>query len=130
MVLDTSAIFALIANEPEASHFQAAILAAETLAISAVTVLETSIVLHGRLGAEASHAFDQWLRDCGVVVVPFDHAQATEAANAFSRYGKGQGQPAQLNICDCASYALARTRGEPLLFKGLDFSRTDIVPAG
>lgn len=128
MVLDTSAIFAIIANEPEAAHFQDAILAAETLAISAVTVLEAGIVLLGRLGADASSAFDEWLRDTGVVIVPFDHEQATEATNAFIRYGKGQGQPAQLNICDCASYALAKIRGEPLLFKGSDFTRTDIVP--
>jgi ribonuclease VapC len=105
MILDTSAIVAVIANEPEARQFQEAILAAESLAISAVTVLETSIVLHRRLGAEASRAFDEWLRDCGVIVVPFDFEQATEATNAFSRYGKGQGHPAQLNICDCASYA-------------------------
>lgn len=130
MVLDTSAIVALIANEPEAHQFQAAVLAAETLVISAVTVPETSIGLHGRLAVEVSRAFDVRLKDCGVVVVPFDHEPATEAANAFSRYGKGQGHPAHLNICDCASYALARSRSEKLLFKGLDFSRTDIVPAG
>jgi ribonuclease VapC len=123
----TSAIFALIANEPEARQFQEAILSAETLAISAVTALETRIVLLGRYGAEMSDAFDQLIADAGVAIVPFDDIQAATAFDAFTRYGKGQGHPAQLNICDCASYALAKTRGEPLLFKGNDFARTDIV---
>jgi ribonuclease VapC len=130
MVLDTSAIFALIANEPEALQFRNALLAAETLAISTVTVLETHIVLRGRFGPNAGIAFDAWLRDMGVLIVPFDQGQATEAANAFSRFGKGQGHPAQLNIRDCASYALAKLRGESLLFKGSDFSRTDNTPVG
>ena len=130
MVLDTSALFALIAGEPEADHFRGAILAADSLVISAVTVLETCIVPRSRLGLGACDAFEEWLIASSVTVVPFDHQQAAEALNAFNRFGKGQGHPAQLNICDCASYALAKIRGEPLLFKGADFSRTDIGSVG
>ena len=128
MVLDTSAIFALMSNEPDARRFREAILNAKALSIPAVTVLETAIVLRGRFGPGMNDAFDSWLKESDVVVLPFDARQAMAAFAAFARYGKGQGHPVQLNICDCPSYALAKTRGEPLLFKGADFARTGIEP--
>jgi ribonuclease VapC len=129
MVVDTSAIFAMIAKEPEARAIQEAILSAETLLMSAITRLETQIVLHGRFGPDGDDAFEEWLSQSGIVIVPFDQEQARVAFAAFREYGKGQGHAAQLHICDCAAYALARTRGDQLLFKGGDFARTDIRSA-
>jgi ribonuclease VapC len=129
MVLDTSAVIAAIANEPDGLSFQQAMLGAASLAISSVTVLEARIVLQSRHGDEAVREFDQMLENAGVVVVPFDAEMAETAFQAFRRYGKGRGHPAQLNIVDCAAYALAKICGEPLLFKGNDFARTDLQPA-
>ena len=104
-------------------------LGADSLLISAVAVLETKIVLFARLGPEAVDLFDELLEKAGIVVVPFDDETAKTAFEAFRRFRKGQGHPAQLNIIDCAVYALAKDRTQPLLFKGDDFGRTDIVPA-
>jgi ribonuclease VapC len=129
MVLDTSAIVAAIANEPDGARFQQAMLGSASLTISSVTVLETRIVLQSRHGDKAVREFDEMLENAGVGVVPFDAAMAEAAFQAFRRYGKGRGHPAQLNIIDCAAYALAKIRGEPLLFKGGDFSNTDLQPA-
>ena len=129
MVLDTSAIVAAISGEPDGSRFQSAMLRETSLVISAVTVLETRIVLVSRHGAEAVREFDGMIDRSGIGVVAFDAEMAAAAFDAFQRYGKGQGHPAQLNIIDCAAYALAKTRGEPLLFKGDDFRRTDVAPA-
>jgi ribonuclease VapC len=129
MILDTSAIVAAIANEPDGSRFQDAMLGAGAVAISSVIVLETRIVLQSRHGAEAVREFDEMLEQAGIVVVPFDAEMAEVAFQAFCRYGKGRGHPAQLNIVDCAAYALAKSRSEPLLFKGNDFEMTDIEAA-
>jgi uncharacterized protein with PIN domain len=79
-----------------------------------------------RQGAEAVRAFDEMLENAGIITAPFDVEMAEVAFSAFRRYGKGQGHPAQLNIIDCAAYALAKVRGESLLFKGGDFEKTDI----
>lgn len=128
MILDTSAIIAAITREPDGPEFRKAMFNAPSLAISSVTVLETRIVLYSRHGAEAVAEFNEMLENAGVLVVPFDDVQAGMAFDAFRQYGKGQGHPAGLNIVDCAGYALAKTRGEPLLFKGSDFASTDIVP--
>jgi len=129
MVVDTSAIVATIAHEPDAVHFQNAMLGAESLAMSAVSVLESRIVLHSRHGQAAVQAFDQMLEQAGIVIAPFDAQLAQLAFDAFRRYGKGRGHPARLNIVDCAAYALAKVRGEPLLFKGSDFGQTDVQVA-
>src|SRR6202035_4159249 len=129
MVLDTSAIIASITNEPDSSRYQAAMLGAESLLISSVAVLETRIVLFARLGVNAVCLFDDLLEKAGIVVVPFDDGMAMAAFDAFRRFGKGQGHPAQLNIVDCAVYALAKARSQSLLFKGGDFDRTDIRSA-
>ncbi len=129
MILDTSAIVAAIAEEPDASRFQNAMLSAHALAVSSVTVLESRIVLHARFGARALEAFEAMIAGAQIEVVPFDSAMAEVAFDAFRRFGKGQGHPAQLNIVDCAAYSLARVRGEPLLFKGSDFDKTDVAAA-
>ena len=126
MILDTSAIIVTIAREPDAALFQNAMLGADSLAMSAVTALEARIVLQGRYGAAAVEAFESLVEGAQVEIVPFDAGMAEFAFAAFRRYGKGQGHPAQLNIVDCAGYALARMRGEPLLFKGNDLDRTDV----
>jgi ribonuclease VapC len=88
--------------------------------------LKTRIVLFARLGPDAVGLFEQLLENVGIVVVPFDDEMARSAFNAFRRFGKGQGHRAQLNIIDCAVYALAKLRSLPLLYKGADFDRTDI----
>lgn len=129
MVLDTSAIIAAITNEPDAARYRAAMHGAESVMISALAVLETKIVLFARLGPEAVEFFDELLEKAGIVVVPFDDGMASAAFDAYRRFGKGQGHPAQLNIIDCAVYALAKSRSLPLLFKGDDFARTDIGSA-
>lgn len=129
MVLDTSAIIATIANEQDSPGFREAILGAESLLMSSVAVLETRIVLFARLGLVAVDLFEELLDRAGIVVVPFDDEMAKTAFDAFRRYGKGTGHPAQLNIVDCAVYSLARERSQPLLFKGRDFDQTDIRSA-
>jgi ribonuclease VapC len=129
MVLDTSAIIAAITNEPDSLRFRAAMASAESLLISSVAVLETKIVLFARFGLDAVTLFDELLQNAGVAIVPFDDELTTVAFDAFRRFGKGQAHPAQLNIVDCAVYALAKARSQPLLFKGDDFNRTDIASA-
>ena len=127
--LDTSAIIATITNEQDSSRFREAMLGAENLSISSVTVLETRIVLFARLGLDAVGLFEELLENAGIVVVPFDDEMASAAFDALRRFGKGQGHPAQLNIADCAVYAPAKARSQSLLFKGGDFDRTDIRSA-
>lgn len=128
MVIDTSAIVAAITGEPDAAVYQYAMLAADSLSLSAVTALEARIVLLSRFNDDALLEFER-LIDAGINVVPFDSEMTIVAFDAFRRYGKGRGSPARLNFGDCAAYALAKISGEPLLFKGDDFSRTDIVAA-
>lgn len=129
MVLDTSAIIATVTNEPDGQRYRTAMLDADTLSMSAVAVLETKIVLSARFGAAAVAFFDELLETAGIAVVPFDSEMVKAAFEAFQRFGKGGGHSAQLNIVDCAVYALAKIRSQPLLFKGADFAKTDIVAA-
>jgi len=129
MVIDTSAIVAAIANEPDSAAFRDAIKSTPTRLMSALTLLETKVVLFARHGPEAVATFDELVGDLAIAIVPLDGVLADAAFDAFRRYGKGRGSPAQLNIIDCAAYALARSRGMPLLFKGGDFARTDVAPA-
>jgi ribonuclease VapC len=129
MVIDTSAIVAAIAAEPDAAAYREAIKTAPIRLISGITLLELRFVLFVRLGAQAIAELDRLIEAASISVVPFDKDQADAAFEAFRTYGKGQGHPAQLNIIDCAAYALARLRGLPLLFKDGDFSHTDVSPA-
>jgi ribonuclease VapC len=129
MVIDTSAIFAAIANETDSVKYRTAILSAPFRLISSVTLLETRLILFSRIGSNAIDTLDELIERARVNVIPLDQQQSDIAFDAFKRYGKGQRHPAQLNIVDCAAYALAQSRNLPLLFKGNDFSHTDIRSA-
>jgi ribonuclease VapC len=129
MVIDTSAIVAIGLNEPEAANLEEQIVDDSIRLISAATVLEATIVLETRLGEAAGREFDLWLLKIGAEVVPVDAEQTDAARRAWRRYGRGR-HPAALNYGDCFSCALALTRGEPLLFKGEDFAKTDINRRG
>lgn len=127
MVIDTSAIIALLKQEPDAHRFRNAISSAGTCFMSAVSVFEASLVMIGVGQPAVADRLDEFLHELRVVVVPFDEDMAALARDAFVRFGKGR-HPAALNMGDCASYALAKALGLPLLFKGNDFPRTDILP--
>jgi ribonuclease VapC len=129
MVIDTSAIFAAVAGEPDSSIYRNAIVSSPMRLISWVTLLETQIVLMSRMGGEAISILQDLIERARIMVVPFDEPMAAAAFQAFTRYGKGRGHKAQLNIVDCAGYALAKTRDLPLLYKGNDFAATDILAA-
>lgn len=127
IVVDSSALVAILRREPEADSFIDAIAAAQGCVLSAVSLLETSMVLAGRTGdATAWAELDALIARAEMQVVPDDAELADEARRAFLRYGKGR-HPAALNLGDCASYALAKLRDLPLLFKGNDFSATDLT---
>ena len=129
MVIDTSVIAAIALNEADAAEFEQRIADDPVRLISAATVLEATIVLETRLGDAGGREFDLWLLKLGAEVVPVDAEQMDAARRAWRRYGKGR-HPAALNYGDCFSYALALTRGEPLLFKGEDFAGTDVNQRG
>jgi len=129
MVIDTSAIIAMIFREPEWDEFSRIAAANLTLAMSAMSVHEASIVTAGKKrDPRAVQLVDDLMRDLEIDVVPVDHEGARAARDAYFRFGKGY-HPAGLNLADCFPYSLAKTRGEPLLFKGSDFLNTDIKPA-
>ena len=129
IVVDSSALIAILRREPEADSLLQVIAAAEGCLLSSVSLLETSMVLAGRTGnAEAWAELDALVARSGMQVVAQDAGLVGEARAAFLRYGKGR-HPAALNLGDCASYALAKVRGLPLLFKGNDFPRTDLTAA-
>ena len=125
MVVDTSALLAILSDEPERRAFNEAIEAAESVSLSAATLVETSIVIEARFGAEGVRDLDHFLSLATIQVREVDADQAYVARRAFTEFGKGR-HPAGLNFGDCFSYALAKVRGERLLFKGSDFSKTDI----
>lgn len=128
MVLDTSALVAVLFGEPERDRFIALLADASDPLISAATLLEASIVMQARTGADGVADLDELPAAAAVRCVAFDDAQGYLARDAFARYGKGR-SPAGLNLGDCFSYALARATDRPLLFKGGDFSHTDVKPA-
>ncbi len=129
MVIDTSAIIAILMGESESDAFSQ-VLAGETmLAISVVTFHEASIVMAGKKSRPgAAQLIDEFIRDLEVEVAAVTIEDAVAAQDAYFRYGRGY-HPAGLNLADCFAYALAKSRDEALLFKGDDFSKTDIVPA-
>lgn len=128
MVLDTSAVVAILRDEPECGEFADLLAAAEDPLISTATLLESSIVLHAKAGDEGVTDLDDLLRTAGVRCVAVDTAQALAARAAWMRFGKGR-SPAKLNYGDCFSYALAVTMDRSLLYKGDDFARTDVRSA-
>jgi ribonuclease VapC len=129
MIIDSSALIAILRNEPEAMTCARAIEAASRRRISAANFVESAIVIDGSRDPVASRRFDDLVKEAQLVVEPVTEAQARIAREAFRDFGRGSGHPARLNFGDCFSYALARATGEPLLFKGDDFAHTDIAPA-
>lgn len=126
MVIDTSAIVAILNDEPEAEDLERALAADPIRLVSAGTLLETAIVIEARFGTAGGGELDLWLNKlrAEIVAVAAEHVEIARAA--FRRFGKGRHQ-AGLNFGDCFAYALAIDRGEPLLFKGGDFSKTDVT---
>jgi ribonuclease VapC len=130
MVLDTSALLAILFGEPERDHLIALLSDAEDALISAATLVEASIVMKARTGDAGVGDLDELLAAIGARCVAVDELQARVAREAFARYGKGHA-PAGLNFGDCFAYALAGATDRPLLYKGEDFAKTDVrsVPA-
>jgi len=129
VIIDTSALVAILRAEPDAPVYAAAIAAHPTRRISAVTFVETAIVVDGSRDPVASRKLDDLIREAGIRIEPVDEVQARLAREAYRDYGRGSGHPAGLNFGDCFSYALARSTAEPLLFKGRDFRATDVAQA-
>ncbi len=128
MVIDTSAILAILGDEPERRRFTEAIETADECLISTASFVEASLVLEIRRGYEGLRDLDLLLAKAGVEFVSVDIEQAQVARNAFRNFGKSR-HPAKLNFGDCFSYALAIVTNSPLLFKGNDFSQTDVLSA-
>lgn len=129
MIVDASAVVAMAFGEPDAEIMAEALTSAPRARMSAVNWLEVVIRLDRKGDRTALTRFEEMEQLFGIAVVAATAAQAQLARSAYRRFGKGSGHPAQLNFGDCMAYALAKETGEPLLFKGNDFSRTDIEPA-
>jgi ribonuclease VapC len=129
MIIDTSALIAILRDEPDASVYARAIEAAAERRLSAASFVESALVIDGSRDPVASRRFDALLAEAQVVVEPVTKEQAQIAREAYRDFGKGSGHPAQLNFGDCFAYALARARNERLLYKGSDFARTDVESA-
>ena len=128
MILDTSAMVAILYREPEAAAFVRLIHDADRCRISVATYVELSMVIESQLGAEGMRQAEAFFRRAGIVIEPVTVNHGELARQAFLDFGKGR-HKAELNFGDCFSYALAKATGEPLLFKGDDFGRTDIKAA-
>ncbi len=129
MIVDTSALVAILRDEPEARRLAIAIANAQERRISAANFLETAIVIDGSRDPVASRLFDDLLRESRIHIETVTEEQVRIAREAYRDFGRGSGHAAGLNFGDCFAYALARTSGEPLLFKGRDFTRTGISAA-
>lgn len=125
MVIDTSALLAILQDEPERRPFNEAIETASTRLVSAATYVECSMILESRFGAEGVRDLDHFIARAQITIAPVDAEQARIARDAFRKYGKGRHRAA-LNFGDCLSYALSRVLDQPLLFKGSDFPHTDV----
>ncbi|MGH3931567.1 MAG: type II toxin-antitoxin system VapC family toxin [Pseudonocardiaceae bacterium] len=129
MIVDTSALIAILRDEPEAEAFALALASAQAPRISAANYLETAIVIDVSRDPIASRHVDDLCTRARLGIEPVTADQAAIARAAYRDFGKGSGHPAQLNFGDCFAYALAKSADEPLLFKGEDFSNTDLTPA-
>lgn len=129
MVIDTSAIVAILRNEPRADQLERSIIADPVRLVPATCVFEVRMVLVSRHGDQALAEIDLWLKTIEASIIPVDADLVDLATQAWIAYGKGR-HPAALNFADCFSYALAKRAGEALLFIGEDFSKTDIPAAG
>lgn len=128
MIIDTSALVAILDQEPEADRIVRAIASASDRMLSAANLLEAGMVMQARRGDEGSRNLDLLLAKLRIEIVPFTARQAEIARKAFRRYGRGR-HAAQLNLGDCFAYALANDEQAPLLFKGSDFTQTDVAVA-
>jgi ribonuclease VapC len=129
MIVDTSAIVAILRDEPEAPLFAEALAGAKIRRVSAVSYVEAAAVIDGSRDPIASRRFDDFFREAAFSIEAVTADQALIAREAYRDFGKGSGHPARLNFGDCFSYALARAKNEPLLFKGQDFEHTDLDSA-
>jgi ribonuclease VapC len=129
MIIDTSALIAILRVEPDAADHAAAIEAAEARRISAANFLEAAVVLDSARDPVVSRRFDELVAAAQLHIDPVTESQARLARDAYRDFGKGSGHAAGLNFGDCFAYALAKEKGEPLLFKGNGFIHTDIVSA-
>lgn len=131
MIIDTSALIAILRDEPEARACALAIESENNVSrrISAANFFETAAVIDASRDPIASRRLDDLIKEAQIIIAPVTEAQARIAREAYRDYGKGSGHPAKLNFGDCFAYALARATGERLLFKGDDFIHTDVVPA-
>jgi ribonuclease VapC len=127
MIVDTSALITILRDEPEASVFAVAIAEADRRRMSAANYLEAAMVIDGSRDPIASRRFDDLLRVAGIAIEPVTEEQAKVAREAYRDFGRGSGHAARLNFGDCFAYALAKTTGEPLLFKGDDFLHAGIA---
>lgn len=129
MILSSSALLAILKGEPEAAAFKAALLAAREVSLSAASYLETCIVVEGYRNAVLRARLEEILEETGTRITPFTAEQAQIAREAYRDYGRGSGHPANLNFGDCFAYALARSKRQPLLYKGDGFRHTDLRSA-
>jgi ribonuclease VapC len=129
VIIDTSALLAILFDEPESALLIYAIAAARTRMLPAPVLVEASAVVLTRIGPAGDFALDALLRRLDISVVPMSDEAATIARSAYARFGKGVGAPPVLNFGDCLSYGVAVSLGEPLLYKGKDFAQTDIDSA-
>lgn len=129
MIVDTSAVIAVLRREAEAVAFAEILEAASSRRISAVNFAEAAVVIDASRNPVDSRWFDSFIREGQFIIEPVTAEQARIAREAYRDFGKGSGHPARLNFGDCFAYALAKETGEPLLFKGSDFPRTDIASA-
>jgi ribonuclease VapC len=129
MIIDSSAIVAILQQEPEARMFSESLEKADVCRMSAATFVETAIVIDSKHNSVLSRKLDGLFKDAEIKLAPFDDVQARIAREAYRDFGKGSGHPARLNFGDCFAYALAKAAGEPLLYKGADFSHTDVASA-
>lgn len=129
MIVDTSAVVAIINGEEEAERFARALVRETGARMSAASYVEAGAVIDGRGDPVLSRQFDDLVAAGTITIAPVDREQALVARTAYRDFGRGSGHAARLNYGDCFSYALARVTGEPLLFKGGDFVHTDLVAA-
>src|SRR5258705_5402360 len=126
MIIDTSALIAILRDEPDARICALAIEKTANRRLSAANFVETALVIDGSRDPVASRRFDDLVKEAQIIIEPVTEVQARIAREAYRDFGKGSGHPAKLNFDDCFAYALAKFTGEPLLFKGDDFAHTEV----
>ena len=127
MIIDTSALIAILRDESDAAHYAQAIAAATKRRMSAVNFVESAVVIDASRDPIASRRFDELIKEANISIDPVTTDQAQIARDAYRDFGRGSGHAAKLNFGDCFAYALAKAAREPLLFKGDDFTHTDII---